>query len=77
MNCADSSPPTLVKYASHLTGQARRGFLGTCRQITTSETGGFISRPKAVKQSKHESAHVSFCDPVRGTGFSKQTIKRN
>ena len=32
-------------------------------------------RPKAVKQRKHESAHVSFCDTVRSTGFSKQTIK--
>jgi hypothetical protein len=28
-----------------------------------------------VKQRKHESANVSFCDPVQSTGYSKQTIK--
>jgi hypothetical protein len=28
-----------------------------------------------VKQRKHESAAVSFCDPVQSTGDSKQTIK--
>ncbi len=32
-------------------------------------------RPKAVKQRKHESANVSFCDPVQSTGFPKQTMK--
>ena len=31
-------------------------------------------RPKAVKQRKHESANVSFCDPVQSTGFPKQTM---
>jgi hypothetical protein len=28
-----------------------------------------------VKQRKHESADVSYCDPVQSTGYSKQTIK--
>jgi hypothetical protein len=28
----------------------------------------------AVKQRKHESAAVSFCDPGQNTGFSKQAI---
>ncbi len=32
--------------------------------------------PGRVKQRKHESANVSFCDPVQSTGFSKQTITR-
>ena len=31
--------------------------------------------PGQVKHRKHGSANVSFCDPVRRTGFSKQTIK--
>jgi len=31
-NCADSFPFTPVKYTSYVTGQARRGLLGTCRQ---------------------------------------------
>jgi len=27
-----------------------------------------------VKQRKHESADVFFCDPVQSTGYAKQTI---
>ncbi|MBW1824669.1 MAG: hypothetical protein JRI87_08910 [Deltaproteobacteria bacterium] len=29
--------------------------------------------PGRVKQRKHESANVSFCDPVQSTGFPKQS----
>ena len=31
-------------------------------------------RPKAMKQRKHDSANVSFCDPVQSTGFPKRTM---
>jgi len=36
---------------------------------------GALFYPGRVKQSKHESADVSFCDPVQSAGVSKQTIK--
>jgi hypothetical protein len=40
----------------------------------TCETGGFVL-PGRVKQRKHDSADVSFCDPVQSTGYSKQKFK--
>ena len=50
-------------------------FSGSFRsKLPLVETGGFVLRTKAVKQRKHESADVSFCEPMRSTGFSKQTI---
>jgi hypothetical protein len=42
-------------------------------QTNTCETGGFVLSGR-VKQRKHESADVSFCDPVQSTGYSKQTM---
>ena len=40
---------------------------------TPDETGGFVL-PGRVKQRKHESADVSFCDSVQSTGYSKQRM---
>ena len=37
------------------------------KQTNTGATGGFVL-PGRVKQRKHESADVSFCDPVQNTG---------
>jgi hypothetical protein len=48
-------------------------YFSVFKYTTTRETGGFVSRPKAVKQRKLESAIVFFCDPYEARGIqSKQ-----
>jgi hypothetical protein len=66
--------PTRVSAPWLSSGQARRQRGASRQQTNTCETGGFVL-PGRVKQRKHESADVSFCDPVQSTGYSKQTIK--
>ena len=41
-----------------------------------AENGTRRSKLPPVKQRKHESANVPFCDPVRSTGVSKHEIKK-
>ena len=52
--------------------RAQRG--ASRKQTTTRETGGFVL-PGRVKQRKHESADVFFCEPEQSTGVSKQAIR--
>ncbi len=43
------------------------------QQTNTRETGGFVLRPKAVKQRKHEMLLFSFANLCKAQGFqSKQ-----
>ena len=57
-----------------MTCDASRAQRGAFRQQTnTCETGGIVL-PGRAKQRKHESADVSFCDPVERTEHAKQKI---
>ena len=51
-----------------------KGQMSEASKLPPVKRVALFLRPKAVKQRKHESANVSFCDPVQSTGFPKQTI---
>ena len=51
---------------------------GSMSKLPPVKRVALFLRTKAVIQRKHESANVSFCDPVLHTGFqSKQKLLNN